>query len=155
MYFSWAATWQHKQNGCAPSEDSDQPGHPPSLIRVFAVRMKIVWVLSYPFSAQRRRWSDWANAQADLSLRWKHGHFVGFVMSRHNSCFIMQIVNLINYIKFSRVDDFGYLKNWGKRCQPNENTKPFVIASVSPTTTAEWSKIGRIYFVVCKVKSGF
>ena len=22
----------------APSEDSDQPGHPPSLIRVFAVR---------------------------------------------------------------------------------------------------------------------
>ena len=24
--------------GCAPSEDSDQPGYPPSLIRVFAVR---------------------------------------------------------------------------------------------------------------------
>ena len=23
--------------GCAPSEDSDQAGHPPSLIRVFAV----------------------------------------------------------------------------------------------------------------------
>ena len=23
---------------CAPSEDSDQPGHPPSLISVFAVR---------------------------------------------------------------------------------------------------------------------
>ena len=28
---------QHKMT-CAPSEDSDQPGHPPSLIRVFAVR---------------------------------------------------------------------------------------------------------------------
>ena len=27
---------------CAPSEDSDQPGHPPSLIRVFAVRSKVV-----------------------------------------------------------------------------------------------------------------
>ena len=26
---------------CAPSEDSDQPGHPPSLIRVFAVRSVI------------------------------------------------------------------------------------------------------------------
>ena len=37
---------------CAPSEDSDQPGHPPSLIRVFAVRMKKVGVLSYPLSAQ-------------------------------------------------------------------------------------------------------
>ena len=39
---------------CAPNEDSDQPGHLPSLIRVFAVRMKKVWVVSYPLSAQRR-----------------------------------------------------------------------------------------------------
>ena len=67
---------------CVPSEDSDQPGHPPSLIRVFAVRMKKVWVLSYPLSAQRRLLSDWADAQADLSLRWAHSHFVGFVMRR-------------------------------------------------------------------------
>ena len=37
---NWAATWQNQRNDCAPSEDSDQPGHPPSLIRVFAVRMK-------------------------------------------------------------------------------------------------------------------
>ena len=27
------------KNECAPSEDTDQPGHPPSLIRVFAVRL--------------------------------------------------------------------------------------------------------------------
>ena len=33
-------TWQNQQSECAPSEDSDQPGHPPSLIRVFAGRMK-------------------------------------------------------------------------------------------------------------------
>ena len=81
-FLIWAATWQNQQNGCAPSEDSDQPGHPPSLIRVFALRMKKAWVLSYPLSAQRRLWSDWADAQADLSLRWAHYHFVGFVMSR-------------------------------------------------------------------------
>ena len=37
---------------CTPSEDSDQPGHPPNLIRVFAVRMKKPWVLSYLLSAQ-------------------------------------------------------------------------------------------------------
>ena len=49
-------------------------------IRVFAVRMKKAWVLSYPLSAQRRLWSDWADVQADLSLRWVHTHFVGFVM---------------------------------------------------------------------------
>ena len=78
----WATSWQNQQCGCAPSEDSDQPGHSPSLIRVFAVRMKKAWVLSYPLSAQRRLWSDWANAQADLSLRWAHSHFVGFVMRR-------------------------------------------------------------------------
>ena len=37
---NWAASWQNQQSECAPSEDSDQPGHPPSLIRVFAVRIK-------------------------------------------------------------------------------------------------------------------
>ena len=48
----WAATWQNQQNECAPSEDSDQPGHPPNLIRVFAVRMKKAWVLSYPLNSE-------------------------------------------------------------------------------------------------------
>ena len=77
----WAVSWQNQRNDCAPSEDSDQPGHPSSLIRVFAVRMKKPWVLSYPSSAQRRLWSDWADVQADLSLGWAHSHFVGFVVS--------------------------------------------------------------------------
>ena len=80
----WATTWQNQQNGCVPSEDTDQPGHPghpPCLIWVFSVRKKKVWVLSYPLNAQQRLWSDWVDAQADLSLRWAHTHFVGFVMS--------------------------------------------------------------------------
>ena len=68
----WAASWQNQHIGFAPSEDWDQPGHPPSLIRVFVVRMKTHLVLSYPLSAQRRLWSDWADAQADLSLPWAH-----------------------------------------------------------------------------------
>ena len=33
--------WQNQQNDCAPSEDSDQPGHPPSLIRVFACAKRV------------------------------------------------------------------------------------------------------------------
>ena len=53
-----------------------------SVWSVFAVRIKKALVLSYPLSAQRRLWSDWADVQADLSLRWAHSHFVGFVMSR-------------------------------------------------------------------------
>ena len=77
----WAATWQNQQNGCAPSENSDQPGHQPSLFRVFPVRMTKAWLLIYPLSAQRRLirlGGDWA----DMSLLWAHSHFVGFVMSR-------------------------------------------------------------------------
>ena len=38
----------------APSEDSYQPEHLPSLIRVFAIRVKKAWVLGYPLIAQRR-----------------------------------------------------------------------------------------------------
>ena len=63
---------------CAPSEDSDQPGHSPSLIRVCAVPLKQHWVLSYPLSAHRRLWSDWADAQTDLSLRWAQRSFCWF-----------------------------------------------------------------------------
>ena len=48
---SWAASWRNQQSACAPSEDSDQPGHPPNLIRVFVVRMKKAWILRYPLSA--------------------------------------------------------------------------------------------------------
>ena len=59
-------------NWCAFSEDTDQPGHPPSLISVFAVSMKKACALSYQMNAQRRLWSAWASAQADLSLRWVH-----------------------------------------------------------------------------------
>ena len=59
---SWSEPPRDRANkmACALSEDSDQPGHPPSLIRVFAVRME----------------------KADLSLRLAHSHFVGFVMRR-------------------------------------------------------------------------
>ena len=56
MYYNDPEPPRDKTNkmACAPSEDSDQPGHQPSLIRVFAVCMKKAWVLSYPLSAQRR-----------------------------------------------------------------------------------------------------
>ena len=80
---NWAATWQNQQSECAPS-----------LIRVFAVRMKKAWVLSYPWSAQRRLWSDWADAQADLSLCRVHSHFVGFVTRWLNSTLKIEYVLL-------------------------------------------------------------
>ena len=42
----WAASRQNQQNECVPSKDSDQPGHRPSLIRVFTVRTATLLVLS-------------------------------------------------------------------------------------------------------------
>ena len=69
----WAASWQNQQNGmCAKRRLRSAWRHLPSLIKVFTIRMKKSCVLSYPLSAQRRLWSDWADAQADLSLRWAH-----------------------------------------------------------------------------------
>ena len=54
----------------APSEDSDQPGHPPSLIRVFAVRSMGSEVPSFLHSGQWRLWY--------LSFRWAHMLFCWF-----------------------------------------------------------------------------
>ena len=61
---------------CAPSEDSDQRIRP--VWSVFAVRLNKARILSYPLSAQRRLWSDWADALADLSLCWAHMPFCWF-----------------------------------------------------------------------------
>ena len=60
--------------------------------------MKKPWVLSYPLSAQRRLWSDWVDAQADLNLRWRYSHFVGYVMSRLICCFFLKFA-LWSYMK--------------------------------------------------------
>ena len=45
-WFCHVRDWQNQQSDCAPSEDSDQPGHPPSLIRVFAGCTVTLLVLS-------------------------------------------------------------------------------------------------------------
>ena len=57
---------------CASNEDSNQPAHPRSLIRVFIVRMRKLFILGYPKWAQWRIRSDCVNAQADLNLRLAH-----------------------------------------------------------------------------------
>ena len=42
------------------------------------------WVAKDPsfLHADSEDWSDWTDAQADLSLRWAHNDIVGFVMRR-------------------------------------------------------------------------
>ena len=65
---------------CAPSEDSDQPGHPPNLIRVFAARMNKAWALRYPHWAHSEYSAQTVRMQR---LIWvfpgRTCHFVGFI----------------------------------------------------------------------------
>ena len=84
---------------CAHSKDADQPGHLPSLIRVF---IKKAWILSYPLSAQRRllirlgRCPDWSEsslgtqsfcwlchevAQLFITIFWGAGEVFRFLQS--------------------------------------------------------------------------
>ena len=80
VMYKWA-TWQNQQNECGPSEDSDQPGHHPVWSESLLCAQ---WVAKDPrfLHADSEDWSDWEDAQANLSLRWAHTHSVGFVMSR-------------------------------------------------------------------------
>ena len=57
----------NQQNDCEHSEDSDQPGNSPSQTRVFAVRMKKAWVLSYLLGANSFCWFCHVAAQT-----WTH-----------------------------------------------------------------------------------
>ena len=69
---------------CAPNEVSVQPGHLPSLIRVIAVHMKKVWVLSYPCSTQQRCWSDCGCAGCS-----EHMPFCWFCLTAAQICYIL------------------------------------------------------------------
>ena len=57
---------------CAPSEDSDQPGHPPSLIRIFAV----AWRKRGSLATNRAH----SQNSDQTGPSWVHSHFVGFNM---------------------------------------------------------------------------
>ena len=106
LWSDWADAQRRVRSDWA-SAQSDQSLRcgMPSLIRVFAVRMKKGWILSYPLNAQRRLWSDWADAQADLSLRCVHSHFVGFVLKRLN--FLFQALSL--WCSYQREPKFSFI----------------------------------------------
>ena len=83
---------------------TDQPGHPPRLIKVFTVRMKKHWGLSYLLNELRRLWSDWADAQAYLSLRWTHRSYCWFC---HEAAHFLPIRHLSDGSKLSQSSSKG------------------------------------------------
>ena len=64
----WAATWQNKQNECAPSEDSDQPGQSAQSVQSFRCPHEETLSPELHLERKRRLWSDWADALAESSL---------------------------------------------------------------------------------------
>ena len=93
----------------ALSEDSDQPGHPPSLFRVFAVGSKGTNISS---CGQRRLLSDWADDQADLNLRWAHRSFCLFVMLWLKWVLDLSFFNNIWLVFFSVVLKILFQNKW-------------------------------------------
>ena len=69
----WAATSGNVPSTREHSEDSDQPAHSRSLIKIFTGQILDSQWSKVSSCGQRRLWSDCADAQADLSLRWAHG----------------------------------------------------------------------------------
>ena len=55
---------------CATSEDSDQPAHPRSLIRIFADRMCLLQPPGYPKWNKREPLPYWMGVHAVLSICW-------------------------------------------------------------------------------------
>ena len=128
----WATTWQNQQNDCAPSKDSDHPGHPPSLIRVFAVRMKKAWVLSYQFSAQWRLWSDcpgWSESS----------------LGAHSSCWFVPLRFICSFIGKPRS-----LFSWVLVLNPANNcfASDIMLTYLRSTTTCHiWTHFGPLRFI--------
>ena len=94
----WATAWQKQKNLCPQwrlrsAWASDQI----SLIRGFAVHMKKHWVFIYPLSAHQRLWSNWADAQADLSLHWAHMSFCWFC---HVAAQIIRDLSILRFFAY-------------------------------------------------------
>ena len=66
---------------CATSEDSDQPAHPRSLIRVFAERMCLLQPLDYKIEINENPCHiGWMYVQVYLSLCWSYRFYCMFVV---------------------------------------------------------------------------
>ena len=116
----WAASWQNQQNDCAPSEDSDQPGHPPSLIRCpvwSESSLCAQWVAKDPsFLSVDSEDSDQTGRMHRLIwvFAGRTDHLVGFVMRRliyekngtkificWNNCSLYSLYTLHDIIKWN------------------------------------------------------
>ena len=67
---------------------------------------------------QQRLWSEWVDAQADLSIRWAHSHFVGLVMS-WLQCIIANFLWIVMYCNNPKYSDRQVCANSADPDQPD------------------------------------
>ena len=67
---------------CVTSENSDQPAHPRSLIRVFTDRMCLLRPPGCQKRNKREHLPYWVDVQADLSLYWLHRSYCRFCCAK-------------------------------------------------------------------------
>ena len=67
---------------CATSEDSDQPAHPRSLIKVFADRTCLLQPPGYSKRDKQEPLTYWVDVQTDLSLCWSNRSYCSFFIVR-------------------------------------------------------------------------
>ena len=79
---------------CGTSEDSDQPAHPRSLIRVFADRMRILQPSWSPKTDKREPLPFWVDVQANLNLCWSHRLYCRFLSCAGSNVSAQQIHNV-------------------------------------------------------------
>ena len=88
---------------------TDQPGHPPNLIRDLAVCSMDSWGSNVSSCRQQRLWSDCAGAQADLSLRWAHRSFCWVCHEAANICISLLCYHgICNVFLYFSKDDITY-----------------------------------------------
>ena len=125
---------------CAPSVDSKQSGNSPSLIKVFAVRSKRKcshWPSKLSSCGQRSLWSDWTDAQADLSLCWARKSFCWFCRAAAQICLhcLSQIIRRLSCNSdVSRAIVYTSKNPWvDPRPPPQPPTREVAAKPVSPT----------------------
>ena len=99
--------------------------------------MKKAWVLSYLLSTQRRLWSDWVDAQADLSL----------LLGPHSFCWFCHVVAQIQIRSSStKSQQYVWISIFHKYHKTPKNSEPEKFAVVTLKLNKEalpWSNVSK------------
>ena len=79
---------------CATRQDSDQPAHPRSLIRVFADRICLLQPPDYSNRNKREHLLFWMDVHADPSLCWSHRSYCRFCHALAQTDFLVSPLKL-------------------------------------------------------------